>query len=198
MPTGYTSAIATGIDFETFVMRCSRAWGTLITMRSDPADAEIPEKFEPSDWHLKEIKKAQLRLAQLSKMDLKQAGIETQKEYEKELKSRQETLTKTRLLRQKYNDMLCKVKAWQPPSSDHTEFKKFMVEQIEGSIRRDCNWASYYQKNHVPLLTGQEWLKKSQDKALKDIEYHIKENDGEIQRASIRTAWVQQLRKSLK
>lgn len=188
MPTGYTAIIADGVDFQTFVMKCARAMGALITMRDDPDSAKIPEKFEPSDYHPKEIKKAQAMLAQLSKMSLKQSQHAAQKSYEDELTRRQLRISEDGILRQKYNEMLNKVRAWQPPSPDHIEFKKFMIGQIEGSIKQDCSLLAYYRSQPIPLLTAQEWLKKEQDQALRDLEYHI--------RASSRT-WVQQLRKSL-
>lgn len=197
MPTGFTSAIKDGIDFKTFVMRCSRAWGPLIIMRDDPADAKIPEKFEPRNaYQLKKIKEAQALLACLGKMSLKQAQSAAQKEYEKEFKCRQDQISSENTLREKYNKMLNEVNNWGPPPN-HVEFKKFMVGQIESSIKHDCNFFFYYRDHPIPLLTGQEWLSKSQDQALRDLEYHTKQNEQEIKAASSRTAWVQQLRKSL-
>ena len=60
MPTGYTLELYDGKDitFEEFVLKCARAFGALINMRDEPRDAPIPERFEPSYYHLKELIKA--------------------------------------------------------------------------------------------------------------------------------------------
>lgn len=42
MPTGYTAAIADGIDFKTFAMNCTRALGACVTLR-----ASLPTTQEP-------------------------------------------------------------------------------------------------------------------------------------------------------
>src|SRR6056297_1005549 len=59
MPTGYTHQIKDGISFEKYALGCARAFGATISMRDDPPDAEIPEKFDESDHHLEKIKEAQ-------------------------------------------------------------------------------------------------------------------------------------------
>ena len=70
MPTGYTAELMEkGEPFNRFVMRCARAFGALIDLRDAQMDAPIPEKFEPSDYHVKALAKA---LAELERLD---AGI---------------------------------------------------------------------------------------------------------------------------
>lgn len=67
MPTGYTAKLHNGEEqtFPEFVMSCARAFGALITMRDDPADAEIPDEFKPSDYHVRELEKARERLSEV-------------------------------------------------------------------------------------------------------------------------------------
>ena len=50
MPTEYTDAIADGISFNDFMMKCARGMGALIMMSDEPSDAPILEQFEPSDY----------------------------------------------------------------------------------------------------------------------------------------------------
>ena len=99
-------------------------------------------------------------------------------------------------LAKKYKAMLRQVKAWQPPSTEHIEFKNFMISQIEQSIRFDCS-NSYYIDNPPQLLTGRKWLEKNIATALKDIDYHTNEYIKEVERANNRNLWLKQLRESL-
>ena len=66
MPTGYTAKLMEqGQTFPEFIMSCARAFGALIMMRDDPANAPIPEKFEPSDYHVRALKKAYVEQTRL-------------------------------------------------------------------------------------------------------------------------------------
>ena len=56
MPTGYTAAIAKDITFNDFVMQCAKAM--LIMMRDEPANAPIPERFEPGSHYVNKITEA--------------------------------------------------------------------------------------------------------------------------------------------
>lgn len=67
MPTGYTSYIGQGCDFKTFAMKCARAFGACIDMRDSSLDAQIPDSFEPSRYHLKEKRAAERKFKKISK-----------------------------------------------------------------------------------------------------------------------------------
>lgn len=58
MPTGYTAAIADGIDFKTYALSCARAFGALVEMRDEPANAPIPEEFKPSSYYVTSLASA--------------------------------------------------------------------------------------------------------------------------------------------
>lgn len=197
MPTGYTAAIADDITFDDFVMSCARGMGALVIMRDQPADAPIPERFEPSDYHTKKIAEATAtidRLARMTDAELEQAASEA---YETALAAQAAAILRNDTLREKYNAMLAKVEAWQSPSEDHDGFKKFMVEQIAGSIDFDCNNRYYREQKHTKL-TGAEWRAQEEARARKDIAYHEVENAKEIERTEARNTWLRQLRDSLK
>lgn len=71
MATGYTCDVSDGkiTTLRDFALRCARAFGALITMRDEPFDAPIPEKFEPhTDYHDKAIREAREQLEKLSAM----------------------------------------------------------------------------------------------------------------------------------
>jgi hypothetical protein len=197
MPSGYTAAIKDGIDFKTFALQCARAFGALVMMRDDPADAPIPERFEPSDYHVRAIAEAQQRLNELDGMPVDEAGREAQAQYVKEVQSRRDRIAENDALRVKYQAMLKQVDAWEVPTPDHEGLKKFMREQIESSIEFDCN-NDYYLRTMPVLKTPLEWRSEQVEKARRDISYHSKENAEEIGRTATRNDWVKALRESLK
>lgn len=194
MPTGYTAAIADGIDFKTFVMQCARAFGATITMRDEPLDAEIPDEFQPSDYHVKVLKDAKDKLAQLTAMSPESAEHAAHQDYVDRLKDHRRYLREKQELREKYNAMLAQAKAWVPPSADHAQLKTFMIEQITGSIDFDCS----VHLSPPERLSGAQWLENQINQATRDIAYHTKHDDEERERAQSRSQWVRQLRESLR
>ena len=196
MPTGYTAAIKDGITFEKFIWGCARAFGALVTMRDESSDALIPDKFEPSDHYAKGFENAKARYEQLKKMDINEAGLESEKEYKEAAVQRQKYTEESLELKMKYLTMLNHVKAWQPPSPDHFGLKSFMIEQIESSIKFDCGGIGDNFKP-IPHLPAEEWLTKEIDKTLHNMEYYLKEKTEEEERIASRNLWLKQLRQSL-
>jgi hypothetical protein len=197
MPTGYTAAIADDITFDDFVMSCARGIGALVMMRDEPANAPIPERFEPSDYHTKKIAEVTAALGRLADMTDAEAEQSACDAYAAAITAQAAAIHRNDTLREKYNAMLAKVEAWQSPSDDHEWLKKFMVVQIMSSIDFDCNNRYYRDQKHAKL-TGAEWRAQEEAKARKDIAYHEAENAKEIERTEARNTWLRQLRESLK
>jgi NADH:ubiquinone oxidoreductase subunit len=197
MATGYTIDIAKGITFNQFVMNCARAFGALVTMRDDSMDTPIPEKFEPSDWDKKKLIEANVHLTALNKMTLSEAKEKADKDYNDEVLRINNNLKENAVLLAKYNDMMLKVEAWQPPTPDHVELKNFMIQQIMSSIKYD-NMSDYFNEHPAIHLSASDWIKKQKDEALRDIEYHTKEWNKECELTEQRNAWVKALRESLR
>lgn len=193
MPTGYTADIAKGITFQQYALNCARAFGALVTMRDDPGDAEIPEAFTPSTYHVEQLDIARQGLARLEAMTQEELEAETDKEY-KDGVARYEQFNKEREgLRAKYEDMLKQAAAWMPPTEEHNGLKRFMISQIEKSIKFDCG----YTMPQPTILSANDWLEKQTAQCVHDIEYHKKEQDAENQQIAERNKWIQDLRKSL-
>lgn len=196
MPTGYTHLIQQDISFKKFVMACARNFGALVTMRDTPMDAKIPEEFEPCDYHKKELEEIEKRLECLKKMVVKEAHEEAEKEYKEKLKYKEERIREYQKIRKKYLNMRTKVKQWNPPTEDHKGLKGFMVEQIENSIKFDCN-EDYWINQRITKLSGENWRDKEIHKALKDLSYHKKGWEEEKARVADRNQWLKALRYSL-
>lgn len=198
MPTGYTAAIEKGITFKQFALDCARAFGALIAMRDEPADAVIPDEFQPSDYNQRCLDNAMKLMSELKRMSLKQCAEQAKTDFESQTKHHLEGISKGQKLLKKYEAMLEEVNDWEPPSKDHEELKKFMAEQIQSSINFDCDVSYHDDKlKELRLLDAKEWKKQAVEKAMKDIAYHSKAQLKENQRVAECNKWLRQLRESL-
>jgi hypothetical protein len=196
MPTGYTAEILEkeGMTFKEFALKCARAFGACITMKEDSLDKAIPDKFEPSDYYLKNHREA---IKDLHSFTHKSEG-ELKKQYESELKEAIESSKKSRKRvlaeNDKFDSMLAQVRDWEPPTEDHVELKNFMIQQIDIS-RTDT---SYYQIV-TPESYGsfEKWKERKMDRLSNGITYHKENHEAEVERCSKRTKWVNDLRESL-
>jgi len=195
MPTGYTAEIAKGITFEEFVCQCARAFGALIHLRDEPLSSDIPDEVIPSDYHAKALVGAEIKYKEALEIKEEQAKHLAKEEFDAEMLSYQDRLYEKHELKRKYEDMLAKVRAWNPPTTEHEGLKKFMIEQLTSSIDFDCS-TDYIE---VPKLKSpKEWCEKNISNKLWNYNYHKEENEKEIQRCKERTEWVKALKESLK
>lgn len=195
MSTGYTSDIAKGISFNEFILGCARAFGACVTMRDSPNDEEIPDEFKPTDYHIKKLTETQAEKEIFKTITHKEADNKAKVEYDEKLAYNKEQIDKHIKLKIKYKAMLKEARKWNPPTPDHQGLKDFMIQQLTSSIDHDCS-TEYYEKP-VELLDGNSWLLKELQRINRDIEYHGKENQKELERVDGRNKWVKQLRESL-
>jgi hypothetical protein len=198
MPTGYTEKIKDGITFEQFALGCARAFGALVTMRDEPANAPIPERFEPFDYHQKALEKAHGQLSAVSAMTVAELSDAAKKQYEADRDRFLKLIAEKNVQRASYDAMLAQVNAWMPPTDDHQGLKDFMVEQISRSIDFDCA-GDYYESElkKVKQMTADEYKADLVQRLHRDLQYHDAEHRKEVERAASRTAWVKALRESL-
>lgn len=197
MPTGYTSKLYEGEPqtFAEFALTCARAFGALVEMRDSSLGATIPDQFEPSTYHVEKLALAEIRLREIDDMsdDLcDQAALRTwQDAHAAWEQARAEKVAR----RERYEAMLREVEAWVPPSEDHDGMKKFMAEQLTGSIEFDCSVEFEWPEPKVQ--TGDEWRRAEVAKAIKDIDYHTREHAQEVERTEARNRWLHELWESL-
>jgi hypothetical protein len=194
MPTGYTAAIADGITFEQFALNCARAFGALVTMRDDPADAAIPDRIEPSDYHQRKLEETHVELDRLRAMTLEQCRAAADDAFAVELQCWQDRCDKRKDLAGQYAAMLANVEAWTPPTPDHVGLKEFMAKQIRESIDWDCS-DKYDEPPERKSTDG--WIAIRTAELQRYLAYHEEEYRKEVERAAQRTAWIQALKASL-
>ena len=191
MPTGYTYRIEDGCSFEEFVWGCARGFGACIMMRDDPADKPVPDKFEPSDYHAKKIDEAKAELDRLDAMTAQEIDQAIKSERDEAIAANTRNAVEHQQKKARYEDMLDRVKEWEPPSPDHRRLKSFMIEQIEMSIPSEL-----YQRD-LPVCAPAEWLAGKKSDAQRDLAYHHAEYAKEVERTNSRNLWVQQLQASV-
>lgn len=196
MPTGYTAAIADGIDFPTFAMDCARAFGACVTLRDEPGGGDrIPESFEPDGYYQESIDRVHDKMAELVSMSSAEADSRAEQEWKDEEAQRIKRLQEKADLRAKYEAMLAEAESWVPPTPEHVRLKQFMIDQINESIRFDCSTS--HLDNPAEQLDGRVWLTEQLKRCERDLQHYQVQNKKEIERASERTAWIQALRNSL-
>ena len=196
MPTGYTSDLYEGKDVTVsdFILGCARAFGALVTMRDDRKDAPIPDEFPASDYHADAVATAEAWLDEVRSMDTDDIAEIADRDYSQSLNRWRERRAQAHDRRVRYERMLAEVRAWTPPTGEHVGLRDFMVEQLTRSIDFDC---SMTYDDRPTRLAPFEWRAQQIEKAQHDIEYHRREHEKEVQRATERSQWVQALRESL-
>lgn len=156
MVTGYTAAIEDGCTFKEYAMGCARAFGACVTMRDDRSDAKIPEKFEPSDYYLKQMSKREADLARLKSLSENEAKAEESREREGEAARREAYHVECERKAQQYEHIREEVVAWAPPEGgEHGDFKAFMLSQIDLCLPQLRMRASFW--DELVEASGSEW-----------------------------------------
>jgi hypothetical protein len=194
MPTGYTAKILDGASFEQFVWSCARAMGAFIMQRDDASDAppELDEK--PSEYHEEAREKARRELADFNAATPAKLGEMYDAYITGQLEAKAKSEEKDRKQEQAYRSMLAKVQAWDPPTPEHAGLKKFMVDQIEESIRFDC---AKPDRDWYAVKPYSSWVGETLEKLEADVVYHTNHLRDDIERADKRNAWKRQLAASV-
>lgn len=196
MPTGYTyTLLRKKQTFAEFALSCSRNFGALIAMRDDSADAVIPERFEPSDYHLKALSELKGKITRFKKMTPKERRAFGAKERNRRINTAASALKSIRRQNEVFGAMRNEALAWRPPTEEHNGLHKFIVQQLESSMEDDV-WNINRLAEAVletPMSVYQDTLKS----LLESVDYHTRQHAEEIERTDKRNAWLKALRDSL-
>ena len=192
MPTGYTYQVQEGTitSLSDFAMLCSRAFGATIDLRDEPLNAEIPEKFEPSNYHFKEIQRETAVLAAHDALKRDEIVLKTYQTYERDLNYAIEYNKKADETNEKYQNMLNQIDNFQVPES-HANFKAFMIEQLNMSMES-------FRMPMPAKLTPEAWFSKERKRLVESIQYHEKYYAEDVERATKNTEWISTLRQLIK
>lgn len=199
MPSGYTEGVASGkiTEFKEYALLCARAFGACISLRDEPLSSEIPE-FKVDDYYLNQAKETEEKIASLLSMTQQDKEENFNKYVSDIVKSAEENLSEKKIIKQRYEKMLEQARNFDPPSSNHYNYKSFMIEQLQNSIQWDCS-DDYYldQINRVKSLSLEEWFKSQLIIAQSDLDYYKEQLEEEQDRVNKNNLWVKQLKESL-
>lgn len=200
MPTGYTNDIYEGkeVSGKDFLIKCARAFGACIMMRDDSLDAPIPEEFKPDTYYSERLKTVKQELKKFQYMTIEEATDIVEKRHLDKIAENKKIRKERTEMKNRYLNTLADVYAWQPPTRDHAELKKFAIQQLEDSIKWDCgsDLDEYYPLD-VKKQTPQEYIDEQVNICLKNIKYYSEEQEKENKRVAERNKWIRDLRESL-
>lgn len=196
MASGLTAPIYDGSDmsFENYVWRTARHFGLMVRMRDDMT-APIPEKFEPqTPFYDKQLARARARLPLVEAMTDEEAQAEADKEYKEIIAIYDRIDAERKEVEARYETMLKRVNAWEPPTENHTALRDLMLEQLIASIEFDTKPTSRMEVEHI---TGPEWRERTVRKLKSEIVSSEEQIAQENERVESFNTWLAQLRESL-
>ncbi len=196
MPTGYTHKVASGeiTKFDEFVWDCARAFGAMITLRDTPMDGKQPEEFVADPYYGQKLADAKRRYDELRDMTAAEIEAARDKAQQEVIDAAERMAEKDRETRERYETMLSKVEAWEPPTSEHVALRDFMLSQLKQSIDFDCHERPTVVKKLPPAM---EWWEQELDKINGEIQRYRREVERENALVEGRNRWVKQLAGSL-
>lgn len=196
MPTGYTAAVATGEckSFREYALLCARAFGALVHMRDDKLGEEIRPR-EPSSYNADQARECKQELLRLVMMREDQWQAEAEKEYAERVAFREKYNSEQAAQKSRYQAMLAHARAWNPPTPEHAEMGRFMVKQLEESIRFDIHDGD--REHEIVRSTGAKWYEKRKTHLEKQLAYHEKADSEERERARLANEWLSDLYNSI-
>lgn len=134
MPTGYTMIIeeGDGCTFAEYVWRCARGFGALMHMRDDDFGAPIRQR-EPWTHYEDDIAKARAEIDRLLSMTPEQIAAASKADQDAAAERIRGYNAADAAKRERYARMRAEVECWDPPTPQHVELKKFMLQQIDTS-----------------------------------------------------------------
>lgn len=193
MPTGYTNDVAEGkiTELKPFILRLARGMGALYSMRDDPWDAPIPDKFEPTPYYKNKIVELQAELDHLDSMSVEDAAAKQDEEIEAAKIYGDSYIANIEEKETRYRDMILKVQAWEGAPEG---IKEFAIDQLYDSLKCDCGT---YRPSLPEKLDPVVWMANKIADVVKDLNYAKRNWQEELDRVEARSKWVKQLKESL-
>lgn len=190
MPTGYTAPVMDGeiTEVKDFARTCARAFGAFIHQRDERGDAP-PRMPELDDsFYVKRLAEAKAELARWQGLSEEAKYAEWSEYVREQTVSLHKSMAKSAEKRARYENMLVQVHAIDVPAQLQN-FKNFMVEQLEESIKFDCG-DGRFERDYYKVLTFPEWCAMHDKSVLRDVTYYDEELRKERQRHAERIEYI--------
>lgn len=200
MPTGYTAGILNGKTktFTEFAKICMRAFGATIHMRDDSLSKEYTPVI-PSSYYGDLVKETTKKIENYKTMSDSKLLKLLKKENDNSIKYHEDKIVEINKNLKKLNELKKDAIEWQPPTSEHENFKAFMLEQLETTIKHDGSTAYHereLEKLKAPCDLGQ-YRSELIESAESSLAYYKEEQEKENKRCEASNNWVKILIESL-
>lgn len=202
MATGYTHNIKDGIlvSPKQFILQCARAFGACVEQRDD--DPNDPPKYTEHRYYPEQLEKTTKKLIRFKKMSKKAFEKLRKKQLEQSLINHYESLVDSLVSKARYDKMLTQINKWVPPTSDHHGLKDFMQQQLNDSIKWDCNVP--YSLDKIKEIKNEiENYNVESDRVAEIVEiqrmiqYYSEETEKEQNRNKAKKDWINKLYESV-
>jgi len=196
MATGYTDKIVNGKmrNFNDFAKLCVRAFGATIHMKEDSLDMAYVTRT-PSFTYNDDIKRLKSRITNLKKLSDTQITNKRFKDLKSDIKYHENEIKRQLKIKSRLEAILQKANEWNPPTTEHVEYKNFMIQQLTDTIKWDVR-IDYHQK---AIATAKRQARKINPKALRnryikeaneEIVRYTKHDKDEIKRCESANKWI--------
>lgn len=197
MPTGYTSTLYNGEQsFRDYLPGCARAFGACVQLRDCPG-GPAPEELPLDSYGEQKVAEWRAKLAQYEAWTVEEAQEASDADYAARQQAYTDYLAKTAGICERYTKMLTEIKAWEPPTIDHQELKRFMREQIE-TCWSETQVGEWYQRPvGCPGANGAKYKDEMIASAKKELAYYERKLEQEKARHAMRNSWLKALYASM-
>lgn len=181
MPNGYTQGIYEGRDvsLREFLMTVGRGMTMAIMQRDEALDQPVKLR-KISTYHQERLAEALAEQQRLLAMTFEESHRAARDEFEQRQAEHEEAARKDAELSARYDAMIEQVLGWTPePEVDYV--KTHALRYLRESKEFDCG--SIYPPR-PQRLSGSEWRAQKREENDRDIEYHKKEWNDEIERVA--------------
>lgn len=199
MPTGYTYSVQNGevTELKNFILTCAKEFGAFIHMRDYGLSPDIKYR-EVGEYYLRRLENTKREFEEFKLLSDEEIQKQLDESYERRIKEQKEGLKRFDEQKQRYLDMIDKVKEWIPPTEDHIKLKEFALEQLNSSLEFDCSDSSRNYYLQEPFKdTVEEYRVYKIKSYLKDLEYYSKSYRDELESVEKANKWIRDLIESL-
>lgn len=191
MPTGYTSDIYEGQDVSLadFAANCARAFGAFVHQRDSSSNVLTYPPKPDTSYYARSLAEAKEELRRWQSLSEEERYAEWSDYFNERTVEMHESLAKSSELRARYQNMLAKVHAVDVPSKLQN-FKDFMIEQLDTSIKYDCGSDDNFTKNYYQPVDYSTWVDAMNERVLKNVACYEEELRNEQERYDERVAHI--------
>lgn len=203
MPTGYTAGIEDGTitTGKDFLKLCTRAFGIAIDLRDEPLSVSTPTKFVLDTYYKDRVDRARIELELAKNMSFEDAKAEMMKSHAENVAIYKSLAERDIENNKKYAKVKAEVKAWNPPTEEHYDIKRFALEQINMCIAKQEWIDEYLQKANEKLDNSDEAVEKYITEKIECCYENVKRAENnlkeELERVANKNTWMEQFLNSL-